>query len=286
MKTSALGNRAAAVAAAMVFGAGVTASGGAAAELISDGWRFRAVIYMWMPKITGSATFPRNDPGAALAAVDAEFDMSFPTILDHLKMTGMGTLEVQKGRWGAFTDVVYLNVGSTSTTTRDGTIDGVPLPVGVTLNTGLDLKSLIWTLAGSYRVQATRESELDVFVGARMLSIEPRLTYDFSADVGPFIGPGAYGRPNRQGNGLERDRRRQGSCRLRRQSRMVHPVLPRHRSRRFPAHLAGRRGHRVRVPLGRRDRSPTATSTTTSSRAATSNDLTVHGPLLGVTLRW
>ena len=182
-----------------------------------DAWTFRAVIYMWGPQITGSATFPGGNA--------ASFGMDFGEILDHLKMTGMGTLEAQKGPWGAFTDVVYMNVGGTKTRTRDGTIDGVPIPVGVTLNTGMDLKSWVWTLAGSYRVQATAESEMDVFAGARMFTIEPRLTYDFSADVGPFVGPGRTGARIGQGKGLECDRRRQGSRRLRRQSRMVHPVL-------------------------------------------------------------
>ena len=156
-----------------------------AAQSLSDEWRFRAVLYMWMPKITGTATFP--------VANTVDFSMSFSEILDHLKMTGMGTIEAQKGRWGMFTDVVYLNVGGTRTRTRDHMIDGVPLPVGVTVNTGLDLKSWIWTLAGSYRLQATPESEADFFVGARYLSIEPRLTYDFSADVGPFVGPARTG---------------------------------------------------------------------------------------------
>ena len=175
-----------AIAAATLFGAGALASGGAAAQsTLSDEWRFRAFVYMWGPKITGAATFPGGNT--------ADFSMTFGDILDHLKMAGMGTLEVQKGPWGAFTDVVYMNLGATNTKTRDGTIDGVPLPVGVTVNTGVGLKSWVWTLAGSYRVQSTAESEMDVFAGARMLTIEPTLTYSFNVDVGPFVGPGRGG---------------------------------------------------------------------------------------------
>jgi len=173
------------VAAATLFGIAATLPALSAAQSLSDEWKFRAVVYMWMPKITGSATFPGGNTAA--------FSMSFSDILDHLKMTGMGTLEAQNGRWGAFTDIVYMNVGGTSTRTRDGTIDGVQIPAGVTLNTGVGLKSWIWTMAGSYRVQATPDSELDVFAGARYLSIEPTLTYDFSANVGPFVGPGRSG---------------------------------------------------------------------------------------------
>jgi len=171
--------------AAALFCAGAMSSGAAAQSTLSDEWRFRAFIYMWMPQITGSATFPGGNT--------ASFDMKFHTILDHLKMAGMGTLEAQKGPWGAFTDVVYMNVGGTKTATRDHTIDGIPVPIGITSDTGMNLKSWIWTLAGSYRVQATPESEVDLFAGARMLTIEPTLTYNFSADLGPFTGPGRSG---------------------------------------------------------------------------------------------
>ena len=178
-------NRRFAAAAATLLCAGALSSASAGAQSLPDEWRFRAVIYMWGPTIKGAATFPGGNT--------ADIDMDLRTILDHLKMTGMGTLEAQKGRWGAFTDVIYMNLGGTKTTTRDGTINGVPLPVGVTANTGMDLKAWVWTLAGSYRVQSTPDSEMDVFAGARMLSIEPRLTWNFNVDVGPFVGPGRSG---------------------------------------------------------------------------------------------
>ena len=34
---------------------------------------------------------------------------------------------------------------------------------------------------------------MDVFAGARMLTLEPRLTWNFNVDVGPFVGPGRAG---------------------------------------------------------------------------------------------
>jgi hypothetical protein len=105
----------------------------------------------------------------------------------------MGSIEAQKGRWGAFTDVIYMNIGATDTKTRDATIDGVPLPVGVTANTGVGMKSWVWTLAGSYRVQSSENLEMDVFAGARLLWIQPLLTYNFNVDVGPFVGPSRIG---------------------------------------------------------------------------------------------
>lgn len=97
-------NRIIAAGAATLLCAAALLSASADAQSLSDEWRFRAVIYMWGPTIKGAATFPGGNT--------ADFDMSLRTILDHLKMTGMGTLEAQKGRWGAFTDVVYMNLGA------------------------------------------------------------------------------------------------------------------------------------------------------------------------------
>ena len=172
-------------AAATLLAAGVMVSRGAAAQDLSDEWRFRAFIYMWAPQIKSSVTFPGGN------TVDSE--IKFHTIFDNLKLAGMGSLEAQKGRWGAFTDVIYMNLGATGTRTRDGTIDGVPLPVGVTVNTGIGIKTWIWTLAGSYRVQSSQDLEMDVFAGARLLWLQPLLTYNFNVDVGPFAGPSRIG---------------------------------------------------------------------------------------------
>jgi len=172
-------------AAATLVGASAMVSASAAAQDLSDEWRFRAVIYMWGAQIKGGATFPGGNT--------ADFDLKFHTILDNLKMAGMGSIEAQKGPWGLFTDVIYMNIGATDTKTRDGTIDGVPLPVGVTANTGVGIKSWVWTLAGSYRVQSSDNVEMDVFAGARLLWLQPLLTYNFNVDVGPFKGPARVG---------------------------------------------------------------------------------------------
>ena len=170
---------------ATLLAVGAMASRSAAAQDLSDEWRFRAFIYMWAPQIKSSVTFPGGN------TVDSE--IKFHTIFDNLKLAGMGSLEAQKGRWGAFTDVIYLNLGATDTKTRDGTIDGVPLPVGVTVNTGIGIKTWIWTLAGSYRVQSSQDLEMDVFAGARLLWLQPLLTYNFNVDVGPFAGSSRIG---------------------------------------------------------------------------------------------
>jgi hypothetical protein len=42
-------------------------------------------------------------------------------------------------------------------------------------------------------VQAEPDPSLDVFAGARLLWLQPTLTYNFNVDVGPFVGPARVG---------------------------------------------------------------------------------------------
>jgi hypothetical protein len=171
---------------------GVLAPACASAQALSDDWKFRGSIYMWMPEITGSANLPGNNT--------AEIDVKFHTLLDHLKMAGMGNIEVQKGRWGAFTDLIYFDVGGAATKTQDRMIDGIPVPVTVKLDTGLDFKAFVWTLAGSYRLQAEPGSSFDILAGARMLRLDATLNYALSESVGPLVGPTQTGSRAASGN--------------------------------------------------------------------------------------
>lgn len=170
---------------AAAFLVGLLVSQPATAQGHADEWQFRAIIYGYFPDIGGTTTFPAGS-GTSIN-VDAD------TIISNLKFTFMGSIEAQKGRWGAFTDILYLDVGGSKSDTRDLTIGGVELPAGVTANASLDIKGTVWTLAGSYRVLATPEATFDVFAGARLLSIKQRLGWAFSANVGPVVGPGREG---------------------------------------------------------------------------------------------
>jgi len=151
------------------------------AQTLSDEWKYRALVYLWAPTISGSATFSNG--------TTADFDMKFHTIFDHLKMAGMGSIEAQKGRWGGFTDLIYLNLGGTKATTRNLSIGGVPVPAEADITANAGIKAWVWTLAGSYRIQAEPASTFDVLAGARMLWLQPTLNFGITTNVGPLAGP-------------------------------------------------------------------------------------------------
>ncbi len=90
----------------------------------SSGWQFAATIYGWLPDIGGDTELPLGGGGT--------INVDVSTILDHLKMTGMGSFEFSKGRWGGFTDLIYLNVGDSGSRIRNLSINGVPIPASVT----------------------------------------------------------------------------------------------------------------------------------------------------------
>jgi len=152
-----------------------------AAQELSDQWKFRASIYGWLPDIGGSTTFP--------AGTGTSINVNADKIIDTLKFTFMGTFEAQKGRWGAFTDVIYLDVGGSKSQTRDLTVGNVTLPAGVTADAQLDIKAWVWTLAGTYRVVSDPGFTMDVLAGARLLDVEEKLGWQFSANLGGIAPP-------------------------------------------------------------------------------------------------
>ena len=151
----------------------------------SSGWQFAATIYGWLPDIGGHTELPLG--GGNTINVDVS------TILDHLKMTGMGSFEFSKGRWGGFTDLIYLDVGDSNSRTRNLSINGVPIPASVTAAADFDLKSTIWTLAATYGVVDRGEATFDVLVGARLAHMKEELKWTFTGNFGPITPPPTTG---------------------------------------------------------------------------------------------
>ena len=105
----------------------------------------------------------------------------------------MGSFEARKGRWGGFTDIVYMNLGDSRSESRQLSVGGNPLPAGATANLDYDLKGFMWTLAASYRAVADPTATLDVFAGARLADVEEKLNFEVSGNIGPIPLPGRSG---------------------------------------------------------------------------------------------
>jgi hypothetical protein len=152
----------------------------------SDQWQFGAQLYGYFPTIDGKTNFP---PSGNSPSVEVDVDK----ILDNLKFVFMGSFEAKKGRWGGFTDVMYLNIGSNRSGTRDFTIGGIQIPATAEASINYDLKGWVWTLAGEYALVAQPSATMDAFLGARMVDLEQTIDWGLPGDIGGIPAAGRTG---------------------------------------------------------------------------------------------
>jgi hypothetical protein len=176
-------------AAVLAVGAATTMSTPALAQSNWDSgkWEFNAILYAYLPSLGGSLNVPFNSSSPSNINVD------FDTLLDNLNFAFMGTFDMHNGRWGLFTDVMYLNVSGDKSSTRDFTVGGGNLPANVTGDLSLDLKGTLWTLAGEYRLIGDKKMTLDVLGGARLFTLKPEIGYSLSGDISTLPIPGRSG---------------------------------------------------------------------------------------------
>jgi len=119
-----------------------------------------------------------------VAPIGGSFTLNQSDLIDHLKMTFMGAFDAHRGRWGFFTDVLYLDIGRRNTNIHDFTIGGTGIPAGTTSDVSIDMKSWIVNAVGEYRVLGQGDGALDVIAGARYLYLKERLEWNFTGSIG------------------------------------------------------------------------------------------------------
>lgn len=152
---------------------------------LSESWRFGAGINGYLPDVGLKTTLPNG--------VDSDIQIDIGTILDHMKMAFAGVAEAQKGRWGAFTDVLYMDLGGAPSKTRNFTLGSESLPADVSAKVTVDMKATIWTFAGSYRALTSPRSALDVFAGTRLFDVTVNQDWRLTGNIGSIPLPDRSG---------------------------------------------------------------------------------------------
>ena len=145
-------------------------------------WRYQVSIYGYLPSVDGTTRFPPNADGGGGGNLPS-LDVDLGGITDNIQGFFMASFEADNGRWGMFTDFMYLHAGNDRQNSRDFTIGGV-LDASTSANLGWDLSGSIWTLAGKYRVHASPTTPVDFLFGARRAEITQELTFDISGSIG------------------------------------------------------------------------------------------------------
>jgi hypothetical protein len=162
---------------ALAASALLPAPAAAQATQAGEKWQFTGSIYGYFPTVGGTTSFPTGSGGA-------DINVSSDKIIDSLNGAFMGTLGAHNGRWGAFADVIYLDIGGSKSQTRDFSIGNAGIPAGTSADLNLNLKGWIWTLAGQYRVAADPAWTVDVLAGARLLDLRQKLDWGISGNLG------------------------------------------------------------------------------------------------------
>ena len=133
----------------------------------------KLTAYLWAASMSGNVGVRGLPP----AEIDVDFDEIFKSI-DWFPPPVMLAGEVRYDRFALLSDLIYLGVEA------DGASPG-PLP----LTADAELKTLILTVGGSYRVVQTNSVNLELLAGARfwMLDMDLALT-------GPLVGTRVGGR--------------------------------------------------------------------------------------------
>jgi len=141
-----------------------------------DEWQFNATIYGWLPSINMDLSFPVDSGGGSANITGSD-------ILDALNFTFMGAFGAQKGKWGLWTDVIYLDLSQSTRKTGYIAVGGQDLSAA-TGKAELTVTGWLWTTVGTYRMVDHENYQLDLVAGARMLDLSTDLKWSLTGDLG------------------------------------------------------------------------------------------------------
>ena len=154
-------------------------TGAASTGTTGSDWRYALSVYGYFPSLSGASSTPTSPGGPTL-------DVSASNIVDALKFTFMGSLGAHNGRYGFFTDFIYLDLGGSKQGDRDFTINQAPISGSTSADLSWDLKGVLWTTGGEYRVSNDPRLNLNLLAGVRMFSLKPSLRWNIQGDLGPI----------------------------------------------------------------------------------------------------
>jgi hypothetical protein len=157
---------------------GVVAGGGVQAPAAT--WTFSITPYLWLPTIDGTLKY--NIPPGAGGSPTVEVgpnDYQFAMMISG---------DVRKGRWSAFTDLIYLNFSTAKSAVQSVDFGGSSVSSSANVATSTSVRGMIWTLGAGYALLPERPVTLDLFGGLRYAGLEASTDWQLAVDV---TGPGS-----------------------------------------------------------------------------------------------
>lgn len=141
-----------------------------AADAEDDRWQFQLTPYVFAAGLEDTL---------GVRGVEADVDVDFSDILDHLDLALMGAFEARRGRWGILFDGLYTKLSGEASRSWQG-------PLGIGSATGtleVTTRMQVYQLAAAYRI-GTR-IPIDLIGGARYTEIDNAL--DLTVTTGGLL---------------------------------------------------------------------------------------------------
>ncbi len=165
---------------ALITAAIFTVSAQAQSAASADPWKFSITPYLWLPTIDGTLKYniPSGAGGGSPSVEVGPNDYQFA-----IEIAG----DVRKGRWLAFTDLIYLSFSTDASAVKSVNFGGSAVSSSANAGTNTSVRGMIWTLGAGYAALTDRPVALDVFGGFRYAGLQSSTDWYLTADV---TGPG------------------------------------------------------------------------------------------------
>lgn len=160
------------------------------------GWQFSVTPYAWVPSIDGTLRYKLPGP---LSGDSADVKVENFSLLDVLNFAGMVAAEARYQRYSVMTDLLYMDLGSTSSKLRDVNFASGSTGVAVNSDRGSEtsLSGSLWTLMGGYTVTQGDWGHVDITGGFRLFSLNAETNIRLAADVTAPGGSASFSRTAR-----------------------------------------------------------------------------------------
>lgn len=153
------------------------------ARAADDAWQFGLTPYLWLPHVDARLGFETAGSGGSAAEVS--------NLLEHLRAALFLNAAATKGKWGLSADLVYCDFSKSGSEVTGIDFPGQAPEVPVNAGTTTGLTGSMLSLLGSYSLERSRMSSLDLLAGVRYTHIAATLDWNFAADVGSVARTGS-----------------------------------------------------------------------------------------------
>ena len=126
------------------------------ADPADDGrWHFNLVPYLWFPAVSGSVSTVVTvlpGPGGPTRSVEVSGKINPDSYLSNLQMALMLIAEARKGPWLIYSDLIYTDLGSQTTSVRRVTGPRGNRSGQIARDATTDMRTTVVTLGGGYAV--------------------------------------------------------------------------------------------------------------------------------------